>query len=75
MREHKYKVWCKNGNEWEFHTCVLSQEGKLYHMTGGLPIPLKKETQDLKKTDKEITKVLESLESFAKSNQMEFSVK
>jgi translation initiation factor 2 alpha subunit (eIF-2alpha) len=36
---------------------------------------IKKETQDLKKSDKEIKEILENLEKFAKSNDMEFSVK
>ena len=34
MREIKFKVWCKNKNEWEKDTCLLTAEGLLLHMDG-----------------------------------------
>jgi len=36
---------------------------------------IKKETQDLKKSDKELKEILEDLEKFAKKNNMELSIK
>jgi len=35
MRENKFKVWCKDRNEWEKHSCFMSENGILYHDTGG----------------------------------------
>lgn len=32
--EHKFKVWCKNKNEWERDKCVLTPEGLILHWNG-----------------------------------------
>lgn len=47
---------------------------ELKYVSGGR-YSLKKETQDLKNSDKELKKILGEMESFAKKNSMEFSVK
>jgi uncharacterized phage protein (TIGR01671 family) len=30
--DNKFKVWCKNNNEWENDPCFLSPDGILYHL-------------------------------------------
>jgi translation initiation factor 2 alpha subunit (eIF-2alpha) len=58
----------------ELFSKINLKEYDLKYISAG-KYSIKKETQDLKKADKEITKILEELESFAKKNSMEFSVK
>ena len=42
---HKFRVWCKNKNEWEKDLCWLTQNGTLIHSAKeGHWIPLKPET-------------------------------
>lgn len=41
----KYKVWCKNNNQWELDECFLSQHGNLYQITrNGQLMPCNRET-------------------------------
>ncbi len=44
MRENKYKVWCKNNNEWEKDKMMLFCDGSLAQLKNGLIIPCKQET-------------------------------
>ncbi len=44
MRENKYKVWCKNNNEWEKGKMMLFCDGSLAQLKNGLIIPCKQET-------------------------------
>ena len=45
MRENKFKVWCKNKNEWEEHPVLMGQNGQLFHIEKYRdPIPLKPDT-------------------------------
>lgn len=37
--EHKFKVWCKNKNEWEKHFVVMSPDGLLLHLNNNLISP------------------------------------
>lgn len=32
MRENRFRVWCKDKQEWEKHPCYLDQDGALYCM-------------------------------------------
>lgn len=34
MRENKFKVWCKDRNEWERDLCAMSQNGEILHLVG-----------------------------------------
>ena len=43
MKENKFRVWCKNKNEWEEHRCAVTTDGKLFHMTSSIMMPLKEE--------------------------------
>ena len=42
--ENKFKVWCKDKNEWEKDNCFINEQGNILHETsrGGL-LPLRKE--------------------------------
>jgi len=42
MRE--FRVWCKNKNEWEKHTCYLAENGTLFQVVGGNLIRCSTET-------------------------------
>ena len=44
MRENKYKVWCKNNNEWEKDKMMFFCDGSLAQLKNGLIIPCKQET-------------------------------
>ncbi len=58
----------------ELFSKIKSKGYDLKYISAG-KYSLKKETEDLKKSDKEITHALEELESFAKKNHMELSIK
>jgi len=40
MNRSKFRVWCKNRNEWESDPCWLSDDGQLYHFRHSF-MPLK----------------------------------
>jgi uncharacterized phage protein (TIGR01671 family) len=42
MREIKFRVWCKDKNEWEKDVCLLSQHGDLFHVTQNMIMPYKR---------------------------------
>ncbi len=44
MKENKYKVWCKNNNEWEKGKMMFFCDGSLAQLKNGLIIPCKQET-------------------------------
>lgn len=33
VREHGFRVWCKNNNEWEKDICLMDQNGVVFHRT------------------------------------------
>lgn len=35
MKETKFRVWCKDYNEWEKDYCFLSQDGIIHQLLGG----------------------------------------
>ena len=39
----RFKVWCKEQNEWEKHQVVIDSSGNLFHMLPGRWIPLRKD--------------------------------
>ena len=43
-RENKFRVWCKNKNEWEKDPCLIDCAGNLYHMLHGRPMLIKPDT-------------------------------
>lgn len=44
MRKNKFKVWCKDRNEWEKDLCVLGQDGVVYRIRrSGQLVPLRPE--------------------------------
>ncbi len=40
----KYRVWCKNNNEWERDTCYLAPDGTLYQRKRNGLIPCREDT-------------------------------
>ena len=44
MRENKYKVWCKDRNEWKKGKMMLFCDGSLAQLKNGLIIPCKQGT-------------------------------
>lgn len=36
----KFRVWCKNRNEWEKDICFVSQDGMLYQRYTSSPVPM-----------------------------------
>lgn len=60
-REIKFRVWCKDKNQWEEDYCVLTSDGVLLHRVRSLWVPLNKDTHIIQfctglkdKNDKEI---------------------
>lgn len=43
MSENKFKVWCKNKNEWETHGTCIRSDGQILHLEKGSIMPLGKE--------------------------------
>lgn len=41
MIENKFRVWCKNKNEWEKDTVCITGTGQLFHIHNGNIVPLK----------------------------------
>lgn len=45
MKDIKYRVWCKDNNEWEKDTVLMDDSGGLFQKKGFMSIqPLRKET-------------------------------
>lgn len=44
MREFKFRIWCKDKNEWEKDPCMLTLDGSIIHPRN---IPLRKESHIL----------------------------
>lgn len=40
----KFRVWCKDRNEWETDICLLSPDGILLHRVRGAWVPLREES-------------------------------
>lgn len=43
MRKHKYRVWCKDKNEWEVSAPLLGEHGDLFRFTQNTIMPYKPE--------------------------------
>ena len=41
---NKFRVWCKNKNQWETDYCVLTSDGVLLHRVRNTWVPLNKDT-------------------------------
>ena len=51
MSQLKFRVWCKNKNEWESDEVFLSQYGAMFHRgRNGALIPLRSDTHDIEYT-------------------------
>ena len=37
--KNKFRVWCKNKNDWEKNPCVMSQDGNIFQYQHGRLIP------------------------------------
>ena len=40
----KFRIWCKNKNQWEDDHCALNLDGILFHRTRNAWVPLNKDT-------------------------------
>jgi hypothetical protein len=43
----KYRVWCKDKNEWERHPVFLDTSGNIWHFQNGCAIPIKPENHNV----------------------------
>ena len=43
----RFKVWCKNNNEWEKDYCLVGQDGKLYQLIHGQLIQCRPDTHSI----------------------------
>lgn len=41
---NKFRVWCKNKNQWETDICLLAPDGTLLHKVRNTWVPLNKDT-------------------------------